>query len=296
MAVTRVNFKKGLDSVFQLMLQTHDGIDPGTFYITLDEDGNPVNFYLGELKLDNVEDIEKAIADLKDSDIAQLRADIGNLVDLETVTEDNLVSAINEVLDTAIAKTITIDKDSENPDWACVYTISQGGQAVGSIQIPKDMVVKSGSVVVNPTPELQGTYIALVLANATNDTIYIDVKYLVDIYTVQANATEVQLAMSPTREISATIVAKSIAFDKLTDAAVAEIRDAITLEPGSENGTLSFRGVDVKVTGLKSAAYEDVSYFDAAGSASAALDSAKQYADQQIDQKLTDSLTWKDFE
>ena len=98
------------------------------------------------------------------------------------------------------------------------------------------------------------------------------------------------------REISATIVAKSIAFDKLTDAAVAEIRDAITLEPGSENGTLSFRGVDVKVTGLKSAAYEDVSYFDAAGSASAALDSAKQYADEQIDQKLTDSLTWKDFE
>lgn len=49
--------------------------------------------------------------------------------------------------------------------------------------IPKDMVVKSGSVVTNPTGQPKGTYIKLVLANATNDTLYIDVGGLIEYVT-----------------------------------------------------------------------------------------------------------------
>lgn len=59
--------------------------------------------------------------------------------------------------------------------------------------IPKDMVVKSGSVVTNPTGQPKGTYIKLVLANATNDTLYIDVGGLIEYVTSgSAAADEVQ--------------------------------------------------------------------------------------------------------
>lgn len=44
-----------------------------------------------------------------------------------------------------------------------------------------------------------------------------------------------------------------------------------TLSSGSANGTVSFNGTDVAVTGLKSAAYAETSAFDAAGAASAVL-------------------------
>lgn len=43
-----------------------------------------------------------------------------------------------------------------------------------------------------------------------------------------------------------------------------------TLTEGKTNGTVSFNGVDVAVHGLKTAAYEDASAFDAAGTADAA--------------------------
>lgn len=49
--------------------------------------------------------------------------------------------------------------------------------------IPKDVVVKSGSVVTNPTGQPKGTYIKLVLANATNDTLYVDVGGLIEYVT-----------------------------------------------------------------------------------------------------------------
>ena len=101
------------------------------------------------------------------------------------------------------------------------YTIKQGGKTVTTIDIPKDMVVKSGVVQENPKGQEAGTYLVLTLANATEDTIYINVGKLVDIYTVKANATQIQLAIdSSTREISATIVAGSVGTAELADGAV----------------------------------------------------------------------------
>ena len=101
------------------------------------------------------------------------------------------------------------------------YTIKQGGKAVTTIDIPKDMVVKSGVVQENPKGQEAGTYLVLTLANATEDTIYINVGKLVDIYTVKAKATQIQLAIdSSTREISATIVAGSVGTAELADGAV----------------------------------------------------------------------------
>lgn len=96
------------------------------------------------------------------------------------------------------------------------YKIWQGDTSVptnlkGTIDIPKDFLVKSGSIVVNPTGQPAGTYLALVInskdASATDETIYINVADLCDVYTAAAGASEVQLAISNTNEISASVVA-----------------------------------------------------------------------------------------
>lgn len=297
MAVTKVSFQKGLQSVFDRMLQTGTGIDPGTFYITLDEEGNVENFYLGKLKLNNYQDILDELAKIEIGDLSALKKEIGDINELKTSVKDNLVGAINEVFDIfSTANDITISEDTSNPEYAKVYTVSQGEREVGTINIPKDMVVESGEVVTNPTEELKGTYIALTIANKKGDVIYIDVRDLANEYTAEQNAKEIQLVINSEKVISATIKSKSITLDKLSDDVVSEIADSITLEPGTEDGTVKFNGVDVSVTGLGSAAYKDSNAFDLAGSSSAALSSAKQYTDEQLNKITSEMLSWQVFE
>ena len=231
----------------------------------------------------------------------------GNLTDLTTDARTNLVAAINE-LDAALDAEKTNSKvtleESTSADYAKVYTVKQGATTVGTINIPKDMVVQSGRVVTNPEGQTAGTYIELTLANATSDKIYVNVGTLVDIYKAKASATQIQLAIdSSTREISATVVAGSITSTELADAAVvtAKIADGnvtkaklstevqATLDKadsalqktdittGTANGTISVKGEDVEVKGLGSAAYTDSGAYDAAGSAKAVQDDLTAY-------------------
>lgn len=151
---------------------------------------------------------------------------IGTMDSLETAAKGNLVAAINEVHDAvaagATAAAVTLNAAATpNTGMSKTYTLKQGSNTIGTIDIPKDMVVQSGSVVTNPSGQAAGTYIKLVLANATNDEIYVNVGTLVDIYTAQANAAQVQLAIdAATHVVSATIVDGSIAAAKLANNAV----------------------------------------------------------------------------
>ena len=150
---------------------------------------------------------------------------IGTLTDLTTDDKTSLVKAINEnkaAIDAAkAADKVTLDTTTTTDGMLKSYTVKQGTKTIGVIDIPKDMVVKSGVVEENPEGQEAGTYLVLTLANATEDTIYINVGKLVDIYTVKANATQIQLAIdSSTREISATIVAGSVGTAELADGAV----------------------------------------------------------------------------
>ena len=305
-----------------------------TFYYTTDDK----QFYLGEVKLSNAGEIvaaveritknendiqtinntlttiqgdenvdgsiKKAVKEAKDA----LEAKIGNLENLNTTAKGNLVSAINEVLVAVgaggTAAAVTIDTTTTTAGMAKSYTLKQGNNTIGTIDIPKDMVVRSGEVVVNPEGQTEGTYIVLTLANATEDKIYVNVGTLVDIYEAKANATQIQLAIdSSTREISATVVAGSITSTELADAAVvtAKIADGnvtkaklstevqATLDKadsalqkenittGTANGTISVKGEDVEVKGLGSAAYTDSGAYDAAGSAKAVQDDLTAY-------------------
>jgi len=85
----------------------------------------------------------------------------------------------------------TITKDTTSSTYSAVYQLEKDGVAVGqAINIPKDMVVSSGTVETVATADtpyagaqVGDKYIDLVIANATSDHIYIPVNDLVDIYT-----------------------------------------------------------------------------------------------------------------
>ena len=119
--------------------------------------------------------------------------------------------------------TVTVTENGASGNTLKSYVLTQKGSTIGTINIPKDLVVSSGSVVVGNwvngvfTENASGTgkAVKLVIANQ-EDPIYINVQDLVDVYTAAQGATEIQLAISNTNEISATIV-KSVR-DKIDNA------------------------------------------------------------------------------
>lgn len=171
--------------------------------------------------------VKKQIKDASDA----LDAKIGTLEDLTTTNKGNIVEALEEVKSTVgnaqTAGEVTVDTTTTTAGMAKSYTIKQGTKTVATIDIPKDMVVKSGTVEKDPKGQPAGTYLVLTLANATEDKVYVNVGTLVDIYTTKASATQVQIAIdSATREISATIVAGSVTATELADAAIVTVKIA----------------------------------------------------------------------
>ena len=106
--------------------------------------------------------------------------------------------------------------EDSSASYAKVYTIKQDGNVVGTINIPKDMVVQSGQIVENPSGQTAGKYLELTLANSDNSKVYISVSDLTDVYTIQEKAAQVQLAINESNQISATIVNGSIGTQQLS--------------------------------------------------------------------------------
>lgn len=217
-----------------------------------------------------------------EEDIEAIKTDMGNVDDLST-TNKTVAGAINEVLAAVgtggTASVVTITTDTTTEGALKSYTIKQGTTTVGVIDIPKDMVVESGSVVTNPEGQPEGTYIKLVLANVA-EPLYINVGSLVDIYTAKAGATQVQLAIdSSTREISATIVAGSITATELADNAVTTVKIAdanVTLAKLSASVQASLAKADAAAP--QTALDEEVTRAKAAEAK--ALEDANAHADE----------------
>lgn len=100
------------------------------------------------------------------------------------------------------------------------YTIHQEATGLDvNIDIPTDMVVKSGTVVTNPVGQPAGTYLILTLANATNDKVYIDVGNLIEYVTSGSGANDmVKIAVSADHKVTASITDGSITKAKLATA------------------------------------------------------------------------------
>lgn len=211
-------------------------------------------------QLTGTEGIDKKISDAVDG----INATIGKTTDLKTTEKGTVVGAINEVkaatetLNTASKVTVTAD------DVARVYKIYQGGSEddnlVGTINIGKDLVVKSGEV--KDVAE-KGT--CLVLTLTSDDVVEIPVSTLIDIYTAAGAAKEVQVAIDPTTKVvSATLVDAGVTTAKIADLAVTKgklekaVQDSLgkadsavqTVAEGATDGTVAVDGTDVAVHGF----------------------------------------------
>ena len=227
-----------------------------------------------------------------DANKKEVDGKIGTLTDLTTDDKTSLVKAINEnkaAIDAAkAADEVTLDTTTTTDGMLKSYTVKQGTKTVGVIDIPKDMVVKSGVVEVNPKGQKAGTYIVLTLANATEDKIYINVASLVDIYTAEKNAVQVQLTINPTtREISAVIVAGSIGTAELADGAITTVKIADGVVTKAKLSTEVQASLDKADSALQEADIADLKKDVAANKASlaeggatdTAIKAAKQVAD-----------------
>lgn len=207
------------------------------------------------------------VKELVNEKLERVDVKVGELADLETTKKDNLVNAVNEVRSAIssgdTAAKITIDTATTTEGYLKSYTIKQGDNRVGVIDIPKDLVVTSGSVVTDPEGQAEGTYIKLVIANQS-EPLYINAGSLVDIYTVQASATQIQLAIdNSTREISAAIVAGAVGATELSENAVTTVKIAdanVTLAKLSIDVIKRFTDLEAKATALETKVGDGVEY------------------------------------
>ena len=262
------------------------------FYYLTDTD----EFYLGDIQLsnDNLEQYltqvvakNESITITNRNEIAvKLSPKAANNITLQTGSgEEGLYVSVATATD--YTATVTETSGSASDPYSKRYNVVQSATGLNAnIDIPKDMVVSEGSVVditfhdgklwdgstdvtskIKPsgTPSASdaGKYIKLVIANATSDTIYIGVKDLVDIYTAQPNATQIQLAISSSNVISE-IDSKAVTSAKLSDDVNASLANADSavqgIATGNNNGEIKYTtdGTNytaVSVKGLGSAAY-----------------------------------------
>lgn len=187
---------------------------------------------------------------------------------LGNIDVDNKGTVQSQIDKANEAAVVTMDTTQTTAGSLKSYTFKQNNQIIGTVDIPKDMVVSKGEVIkitaADETEETPaGTYIVLTLANAAKDKLYVNVGTLIDVYTAAQNAPQIQLAVNQTNnEISATIVKDSIDEDKLDTALKGKLAKAVSavqkIVTGNANGTLAIDGTDVKVKGLESAAYKKV--------------------------------------
>lgn len=135
---------------------------------------------------------------------------------------------------------VTLTKDSTG----LVYTLKQGETTIGTINIPKDMVVADGSVVKGTfagdgsfTENTAGKDVALklIIANS-NKPVYINVKDLANIYTGGATA-DITVDVSDTGEITATL--SQTVKDQL-----AQIANKVDKVAGKQLSTNDFTNAD----------------------------------------------------
>lgn len=195
----------------------------------------------------------------------------------------------------------TIAKKADSGDYAAVYQLTKDGTPVGvDINIPKDMVVKSGAVVKNPAGQPAGTYIVLTLANATSDKLYINVDSLIE-YVTGGTAADgiITTSVSDDFVLTATINNGTITKEKLVTAVQTSLGKADTalqkgdITTGTANGNISVGGTDVPVAGLKDAAYATVASINttAKGYADAVLGTAADGADKNTVYGVKASVT-----
>lgn len=197
---------------------------------------------------------------------------IGNLENLTTKDKATIVAAINSL---KTESTVTVEKkQTAEEGFAATYIIKQNEKQVGSsINIPKDFLVKSGTVKTVSTinQPVNGynvgqKYLDFVVNTASNDGqeshIYILVEDLVDVYT-GSTGDQIAVVVGNDNTISASLT--NTVNDSLEKANSA--LQKTNIKEGTADGTISVSGVNINVHGLGSAAYTESSAYDKANAA-----------------------------
>lgn len=140
---------------------------------------------------------------------------------------DEKIEAIPEQTDYSLNVT-----NPASSTYAQVYEFKQLNKTIATINIPKDMVVSSGTVETKTQAGAwgeAGTYLHLVLANATNDSIYINVGDLIEYVSAGSGENDaIQISISADHKVSASVKNGSITLAMLAEAVQTEIHKAHT--------------------------------------------------------------------
>lgn len=194
-----------------------------------------------------------------------ISADEGNALSLAA---DGLKVTIPEV---TVPEYSMKKLDAATAGMSASYQLTKDGNGIGAvIDIPKDMMVKSGSVQTYEAGSLPagvtepGTYIVLVLNDAAETKLYINVGNLIEYVTSgSAEGDMVFINIDPqTHKVTATITDGTVTEAKLHADVKAKLAKAVSavqeVKAGTANGTIAVDGADVAVTGLADAAYATV--------------------------------------
>lgn len=176
--------------------------------------------------------------------------------------------------------------DTATTGMSASYQLTKDGTGIGAvIDIPKDIVVKSGSVQTYETGSLPagvteaGTYIVLVLNDTAETKLYINVGNLIEYVTSgSAEGDMVFINIDPqTHKVTATITDGTVTEAKLHADVKAKLAKAVSavqsVTESTKNGNISVDGTDVAVHGLQDAAYATVASLNA--TAQSKVDTAK---------------------
>ena len=192
-----------------------------------------------------------------------ISADEGNALSLAA---DGLKVTIPEIPEYSLKKL-----DTATTGMSASYQLTKDGTGIGAvIDIPKDMMVKSGSVQTYEAGSLPagvteaGTYIVLVLNDTAETKLYINVGNLIEYVTSgSAEGDMVFINIDPrTHNVTATITDGTVTEAKLHADVKAKLAKAVSavqyVTEGTENGKILVDDTAVAVHGLQDAAYVTV--------------------------------------
>ena len=184
----------------------------------------------------------KAIKDFVAAEIAKIPAQTDYTVTLvdEVTTDGELTkqtikqgeAGSESEVGTIVVPDLKMEvKATPNDGYLKTYQFTYGTGSTFEIDIPKDLVVTAGEIIVvnssSPVSGLtDGTYLKLTIANQT-EPVYIDVKDLCDVYTGKTATDGVSVVVSASNEISATLVGKAVTEANLEDTLATKITDAV---------------------------------------------------------------------
>ena len=184
----------------------------------------------------------KAIKDFVAAEIAKIPAQVDytvTLVDETAGTGEKTKQTIKQgksgsekEVGTIVVPDLKMEvKAAPNDGYLKTYQFTYGTGSTFEIDIPKDLVVTAGEIIVvnssSPVSGLtDGTYLKLTIANQT-EPVYINVVDLCDVYTGKTATDGVSISVSETNEISATLAGKAVTEANLEDTLATKINDAV---------------------------------------------------------------------